>query len=436
MEIKTVTVIGANGTMGCNISGIFASFGNAKVYMACRSMDKAEKAVIQATKSVRAEAIADNLVPVTFDDLPQCVAESDLIFESVSENFETKQGIIDRIDKFVRPDAILATGTSGLSINTLAEMYPENLRSRFIGMHFFNPPYMLTLCEIIESAYTDKEMSAFLSEYSRKVLVRTVVKVADSAAFLGNRIGFQFINEACQYAEKYKDNGGIDYIDAILGQFTGRNMPPIVTADFVGLDVHKAVVDNIHQNTKDYARATFVMPDYIQKLIDEGKLGRKTRQGLYKTVVSESGKKTQYVYDIDSGEYREKMRFSFPFARKMIDHLHAGDYTMAFDSLIHNHSIEAEICLSFLIKYVLYSITAAKLSSDDIRAADDVMATGFGWIPPLAVIDALGGKDAFVKLAQDRLSSEFLALVNLKKTMADIPTSSMYDYRSYFKGKQ
>ncbi|MGN1031422.1 MAG: 3-hydroxyacyl-CoA dehydrogenase family protein [Butyricicoccaceae bacterium] len=436
MEIKTVTVIGANGTMGCNISGIFASFGNAKVYMACRSLEKAEKAVGQAAKSVRAEAIAENLVPVTFEDLPQCVAESDLVFESVSENFETKQGIIDRIADHVRPDVILATGTSGLSIDKLAEMYPENLRSRFIGMHFFNPPYMLTLCEIINSEYTDPEMSEFLSTYSEDVLVRTVVKVKDTAAFLGNRIGFQFINEACQYAEKYKDNGGIDYIDAILGQFTGRNMAPIATADFVGLDVHKAIVDNVYQNTKDYARATFVLPEYVQKLIDEGKLGRKVNQGLYKSFKDESGKRIQLVYDIDTGEYREKMRYTFPFARKMVDNFHSGNYKEAFDSLINNHSIEAEICVSFLIKYVLYGITVAKLASDDVRAADDAMATGFGWVPPLAVIDAFGGKEEFAALARDRMSSEFLAGVKLDETLADIPESSEYDYRSYFKGKK
>lgn len=436
MEIKTVTVIGANGTMGCNISGIFASFGNAKVYMACRSLEKAEKAVTRAAKSVRAEAIAENLVPATFDDLPQCVSESDLIFESVSENFETKQDIIDRIAAHVRPDAILATGTSGLSIDKLAEMYPENLRPRFLGMHFFNPPYMMTLCEIIQSEYTNKEMAAFLMDYAKRKLVRTVVNVADTAAFLGNRIGFQFINEACQYAEMYKDNGGIDYIDAILGQFTGRNMPPIATADFVGLDVHKAIVDNVYANTKDYARSTFILPEYMQKLIDEGKLGRKVKQGLYKTVVDESGKKTQYVFDIDSGEYREKIRYNFPFAKKMIDFLHQGDYRQAFDSLKHNHSIEAEICLSFLIKYVLYSITVVKLSSDDIHAADAAMATGFGWVPPLAVVDALGGKEEFMKLAQQRLSSELLARIKLKETLKDLPDGSHYDYRSYFKGKQ
>lgn len=436
MEIKTVTVIGANGTMGCNISGIFASFGNARVYMACRSIEKAEKAIIRAAKSVRAEAIAENLVPVTFDDLAQCTAESDLIFESVSEDFETKQDIINRIRDHVRPDVILATGTSGLSIDKLAEMYPEELRPRFIGMHFFNPPYVMTLCEIIKSAYTDSDMAAFLAEYSRKKLVRTVVNVADTAAFLGNRIGFQFINEACQYAEAYKDSGGIDYIDAILGQFTGRNMPPIATADFVGLDVHKAIVDNVYANTRDYARATFVLPEYMQKLIDEGKLGRKVKQGLYKTIVNEAGKKIQYVYDIDSGEYREKIRYSFPFARRMIDYLHQGDYKMAFDSLKHNHSIEAEICLSFLIKYVLYSITVVKITSDDLHAADAAMATGFGWVPPLAVVDALGGKEEFVKLAHERLSSELIARMDLEKTMEGLPECSRYDYRSYFKGKQ
>ena len=436
MEIKTVTVIGANGTMGCNISGIFASFGNARVYMACRSIEKAEKAIIRAAKSVRAEAIAENLVPVTFDDLAQCAAESDLIFESVSEDFETKQDIINRIRDHVRPDVILATGTSGLSIDKLAEMYPEELRPRFIGMHFFNPPYVMTLCEIIKSVYTDSDMAAFLAEYSRKKLVRTVVNVADTAAFLGNRIGFQFINEACQYAEAYKDSGGIDYIDAILGQFTGRNMPPIATADFVGLDVHKAIVDNVYANTKDYARATFVLPEYMQKLINEGKLGRKVKQGLYKTIVNEAGKKIQYVYDIDSGEYREKIRYSFPFARRMIDYLHQGDYKMAFDSLKHNHSIEAEICLSFLIKYVLYSITVVKMTSDDLHAADAAMATGFGWVPPLAVVDALGGKEEFVKLAHERLSSELIARMDLEKTMEGLPECSHYDYRSYFKGKQ
>ncbi|MBQ8144846.1 MAG: hypothetical protein IJ042_08665, partial [Butyricicoccus sp.] len=280
------------------------------------------------------------------------------------------------------------------------------------------------------------ELSDWLFDYSENVLHRAAVRVHDTAAFLGNRIGFQFINEAMQYAERYKDNGGVDYIDSIIGQFTGRNMAPIATGDFVGLDVHKAIVDNIYENTKDYAHDTFVLPGYVQKLIDEGKLGRKTKQGLYKTVVSESGKRIQYVYDIETGEFRERVKYKFPFVTRMIAHLHAGEYDEAFQSLENNHSVEAEICLSFLIKYALYSIYVARTSSDDISYADDAMATGFGWVPPLAVIDALGGVEKFRELACDRLSSEFRAQINLDETLKDLPLPSKYDYRSYFKGKQ
>lgn len=435
MEIKTVTVIGANGTMGCNICGIFASFGNAKVYMACRTQDKADKAKIQCVKSIRAEAIADNLVPVTFDDLPKIVAESDLIFESVSENLDIKQGIIDLIAPHIKPDAIIATGTSGLSINRLAEQYPENLRSRFLGMHFFNPPYMMTLCEIIESEHTDKPMSDFLSKYAKDQLVRAVVNVADLAAFLGNRIGFQFINEACQYAEKYKDAGGIDYIDAILGQFTGRNMAPIATADFVGLDTSKAIVDNLYDETNDYARDTFIAPAYMQTLIDQGKLGRKVKEGFYKMEITEEGKRLQYVYDIVSGDFRLKNRYSFPFAKKMVALLHEGDYTGAFDALIADQSAEADICLTFLIKYVLYAMATVKVSSpDDLHAADAAMATGFGWVPPLAVVDAFGGKDTFIALAKKRLPAELAALTD--DILGGMPEGSHYDFRAFFKGRQ
>lgn len=125
-----------------------------------------------------------------------------------------------------------------MSITVLAERYPEHLRHRFFGVHMFNPPYSLNLCELTPTQYSDMTLCDDLSEYLRDVLFRTVVKVEDSSAFLGIRIGFQFINEVLQYAEKYKYSGGIDYMDAVLGPFSGRSMAPLVTADFVGLDIH------------------------------------------------------------------------------------------------------------------------------------------------------------------------------------------------------
>lgn len=160
-----------------------------------------------------------------------------------------------------------------------------------MGIHLYNPPYNMTLCEVIPSRYTDATKLREVKKYLKEVLLRNVVEVKDEPAFMGNRIGFQFINEALQYAEKYQDNGGIDYIDSIIGPFTGRNMAPLLTSDFVGLDVHKAIVDNIYDNTNDYAHDTFKMPEFALQLISENKLGRKSGAGLYQTIKNPDGSK-------------------------------------------------------------------------------------------------------------------------------------------------
>ncbi|OQB25781.1 MAG: putative 3-hydroxyacyl-CoA dehydrogenase [Firmicutes bacterium ADurb.Bin182] len=309
LNIRIITVVGANGTMGCNVSGIFASFGNCRVYMVSRDIEKSKKAVAKAAASVRAGSISANLIAADYSMLQACVEDSDLVFESAKEDLDVKLDVTKQLAAYLQPHAIACTGSSGLSITTLAECFPENLRSHYFGVHMFNPPYNLTLCEVTPTKYSDRKLFDELKEYLKHTLFRTVVEVKDSPAFLGNRIGFQFINEALQYAEKYKDNGGIDYIDAILGSYTGRSMSPLTTSDFVGLDVHKAIVDNLYENTHDYAHETFTLPTFAQCLIDSGKLGRKTGGGLYKLEKYDGGFKRLTVYDIASGTYRDKMNY-------------------------------------------------------------------------------------------------------------------------------
>lgn len=431
MNIQTVTVIGVTGTMGANIAGIFASFGDAKVYCVGRDIEKVKRTIPRIVKSVKADAIAKNLIPADFSMIEQCVAVSDLVFESSKEDIEVKIEIATRVGKVLKPTAISGTGSSGLSITTIAECYPEEIRDHFFGIHMFNPPYTLQLCELTPTKYSDQKTKAELEDYLRNTLHRTVVEVKDSPAFLGNRIGFQFINEALIYAEKYKDNGGIDYIDALLGPFTGRTMPPLTTSDFVGLDVHKAIVDNIYQNTKDYARDTFVLPDCVEKLIAEGKLGRKSRGGLYQRIKYENGLVRDTVYDINTGFYRDIIPYVFPFADKMKRRIAEGDYVKAFDSLMNNHSQEAEICLSFLLKYIVYSLYATEEVGYDITAADDVMATGFNWCPPLAMYQALSTVADVPVLIKERLP-EICEKVDVVRLLADVKPSK-YDYRIYFK---
>lgn len=431
MNINTVTVVGCTGTMGANVAGIFASFGNAKVYCLGRDIEKVRKTLPKTVQSVRADAIAKKLIPADFSMLEQCVYESDLIFESSKEDMIIKKDIASRVAAAMREDAVSCTGTSGLSITELAECYPEKLRGRFFGVHMFNPPYSMSLCEFIQTQYSDKSLAEELKSYLSNSLIRTVVEVKDSPAFLANRIGFQLINEALQYAEQYKDNGGIDYIDAILGTFTGRAMPPLTTCDFVGLDVHKAIVDNVYSHTNDYAHETFALPSFVEKLIADGKLGRKSNAGLYQLIRYDNGLKRLTVYDINSNYYRDTLPYAFPFADKMKKHFFSGNYQLSFERLVNNHSLEAEICLAFLLKYLIYSLHATKEVGYTIQSADDVMATGFNWCPPLAMYQAISSATNVPALIKKRLP-EICKKIDVDLLLADVEPSK-YDYRPYFR---
>lgn len=434
MKINTVTIVGANGTMGANVSAIFASFGNARVYMVSRDIEKSKKAMARAGKSVRADSIVRNLIPADYSMLPSCVAESDLVFESAAENLDLKIQLHTEIGRSLREDAVACTGSSGLSITRLAECYPDNVRKHFFGVHLFNPPYQLTLCELTASPYSDMSLYASLKEYLSEKLHRTIAESKDLPAFLGNRIGFYVMNEALQYAEKYQDNGGIDYIDSLLGPFTGRTMAPLTTSDFVGLDVHKAIVDNIYENTNDYVHEKFVLPTFVQELIDERRLGRKTRQGLYQLLRNDSGEKRLLVYDIKTRQYRDVIRYSFPFAMEMKSALRDGDYERAFRALIDNRSQEADICLRFLLRYIVYALYTAEHVGYDLRVADDVMATGFTWCPPFAMMEALGSVCDLGALMKQRLKPDILENVDIDHIISE-QIKSKYDYRIYFKAK-
>lgn len=417
--------------MGANIAGIFASFGNAKVYCVGRNIEKVKRTIPRIVSSVRADAIKNNLFAADFSMLEQCISESDLVFESLSEDIHIKTEIAGIVGKALQPYAISCSGTSGLSISEIAEYYPEEKRNRFYGVHMFNPPYNMSLCELTATKYSDRTILTQLKDYLENCLYRTVVEVKDSPAFLGNRIGFQLINESLQYAEKFKDNGGIDYIDSILGTFTGRSMAPLITSDFVGLDVHKAIVDNLYSNTNDYAHDTFKLPQYVEKLISEKKLGRKSECGLYQLIRYENGLKRQTVFDISSGQYRDVIPFAFPFAEKMKHYIADGEYQKAFSCLINNSSQEANICLSFLLKYILYSFYAAKEVGYKIESADDVMATGFNWCPPLALFEAFSTVTNVIELIGSCLP-EIGEKIDIEQLFFDIKPSK-YDFRPFFK---
>lgn len=429
-NVKVVTVIGANGVMGSNVAGIFAAFGNAKVYMVSRTTQKSEIAKLKVIESVKSDSILNHIISKDYSELQNCIQESDIVFESISENLDLKKDILKQIGKYVNKNTIICTGTSGLSITDMASVLPDEIKKNYLGLHFYNPPYKMTLCELVASEYTDKILMDYIENYATNILYRTVVRVKDKPAFLGNRIGFQFINQAMQCAEKYKSNGGIDYIDNILGPFTGRNMPPLITADFVGLDIYKAIVDNLYNNTESFIKDTFLMPKYVEKLIEKGYNGKKVNIGLY-----QKKELKKYVYDIETDCFREKKEYEFPFVEKMLFFLESGDYKTAFQILINHNSLEAQLCLEFLLKYILYSLYASKSVSGCISAADDVMAAGFNWCPPFALIEALFGKENVSGLLRERIDKELLLNVDMEYLMKDV-VESKYDFRKFIRARK
>lgn len=435
MAIKTVTVLGANGTMGCNVAGIFASFGNARVYLVSRNIEASVAAVERAGKSVRADAIASNLIPADYSMLEKCLGESDLVFESVSENMEIKLGVLGKLGDLVRPDALVCVGTSGLPVNRLAQVLPESVRPRFMGMHFFNPPYAMRLCELTPSESVSPALVDEVERYLKDTLCRIVVRCADTPAFLGNRIGFELINRAMQLAAEKADKGGIDYIDAVMGPFSGRAMAPLNTADFVGLDVHKAIMDNLYENAPDDPmRDAFALPTFCGGLVERGLLGRKAKGmgGLYRLDRHEDGTKTRMTFDVATGEFRPTARYTLPFADAAVAMLRVGDYENAMKAIVNDGSEDAALCLGLMSEYIVYSLYISREVSDSPHAADDVMAAGFNWCPPLAMAEALSLAGDVAAIVKGAIPPERVKGIDIDSLMADVPRSK-YDFRRYFR---
>jgi 3-hydroxyacyl-CoA dehydrogenase len=315
-------------------------------------------------------------------------------------------------------------------------LYDDEGRSLFFGTHFFNPPYSLPFLEFVETRWSDKRVADDFFSYLENTVLRKAIHVKDRAAFLGNRIGFIFMNEAAQFADLYKDRGGIDYMDSILGSFTGRAMAPLTTVDFVGIDTHQAIVEHLHACEPDFFGAECIVPDYVSRLVEDGRVGKKAGVGFFKQEYDEKGKKRSLVYDIASDSYRPYRTYDFPFADHMVSLLSDGLYQKAIDVLLSDDSEEAGICRYFLVKYIICSYRSAKEVSDNIADADIAMSYGFNWIPPSSLCMLFGGKKGLERLTEkDARIRESLKDFDLS-LLDEPPIKTDIDYRRYFKASR
>jgi len=398
LKIDTVTILGANGSMGSQCAGIIAGFGNAKIYMIARDINKAEDGINRAIDSIKSEVIKKQLIPKTYDDIEECISKSDWIIECASENLDIKQNLNNQIAKYKTEDSIVSTISSGLSISNLAKSFNKN--TNYFDTHLFNPPYKMLLCELISSPNSDQKIQQELFDYLKNILHREVVITKDTPGFAGNRIGFQLLNESLQFAEKYQKQGGIALIDKLLGGFTGRAMPPIATIDLVGLDTHKAIVDNIYELTNDNAHESFKLPKFVDYLIINNFLGNKNNQGFYK---KEGDQKL--VFNINKKSYEPIPKFNIEFIDRVKELISNGEYKKAFAIVLKTKTFESKIVQYFIARYISYSLSLVGSVVETKEDIDKVMAYGFNWLPPCALIDLIGCKDEIIKLIkQNKLS--------------------------------
>lgn len=426
MEIKNVAILGGNGTIGSLMGGLIAGFGNATVYLISREKNKLDDSLLNKIySSIKTDSIKERIVLCDYNYAKKILNKCDWIFESVAESYEIKESIYEIINEYANNNAIITTGTSGLSINRLSNVLSTEKKKNFFGTHFFNPPYHMTLCEIIPTKFTDLELMSEFRKYLDFKLLRTTILSKDKPAFIANRIGFKFMNELILLADQYKEKGGINYIDNLFTGYTGRSMPPLETVDFVGLDIHKAIVDNIYNRIDDEFKNDFLLPNWFEELVNKNCLGDKTNKGLF-------SKKEDLVYDIKSNSYIIKNRNKPEEIVQIENLISIGEYSKAYKQLFELKTTETQIVAKALIEYIVYAIYVGKYTVDKIEECDDAMATGFNWCPPLALKDLIEEIADFKELCLKYIGDNILKNYDLYKIIEELPKSK-YDYKKYIK---
>jgi 3-hydroxyacyl-CoA dehydrogenase len=383
-RIQHVVVLGANGVMGYG-SGALLTSAVPRVTFLARTREKADLGLRAAVQSVRSSTVADRVDTGDYETgFDAAVSKADLVFEAVTENFELKRQVFERVDKVRRPESIVASVSSGLSINSLAEGRTESFRRHFLGLHFFNPPNVIVGTEIIAGKATDPKLVDFVDVFSKKALGRVTIRTADTPGFAGNRVGFKVLNEAAQLAEEH----GPALVDRLIGPYTGRAMTPLATIDMVGWDIHRAIVDNIHQNAPDEAHATLKLPGFMARALEHGLLGSKGGGGFFKTE-----NKAKLVLDPRSGSYRPVGEVELP-ALGFIDaiaNLHRdGRYAEAMAVFAEAPGPWAALARKVMAGYVSYAFHRVGEVTESIAGIDDIMGFGFNWAPPSVLVDTIG----------------------------------------------
>ena len=378
-HVRKVAVLGA-GVMGAQIA---AHLINAKVPVILFDLPAKEgdrngivtKAIDNLTKLSPAplghKSLAAQIQPANFDDHLELLKDCDLIIEAVAERMEIKHGLYAKIAPFIAPHAVFATNTSGLSITELSNGFDAELKTRFCGVHFFNPPRYMYLVELIPTPATKPEILDQLEVFLTSTLGKGVVRAKDTPNFIANRVGIFSMLATMHHTQAFKL--GFDEVDALTGPLIGRPKSATYrTADVVGLDTMASVIRTMDGKLpNDPWHSYFKAPAVLTALIEKGALGQKTKAGFFKKV----GDKIM-VLDPAKADYKNSDAEASIDAESALRQKGWGNRLKALREADDAQAQFVWACFRDVFHYASYHLEAI---ADNARDVDFAIRWGFGW---------------------------------------------------------
>ena len=410
-RIKKVAIVGS-GIMGSGIACHFANIGVEVLLLDIvpRELNDKEKAkglslkdsvvrnrlvneaLMTSLKSkpspIYSKKFADRIETGNLEDDLHKIKDVDWVMEVVVERLDIKQQVFEKIEKYRTPGTLITSNTSGIPIKFMNEGRSEDFQKHFAVTHFFNPPRYLKLFEVVPGPQCSQEVTDFLMMYGDKFLGKTSVLAKDTPAFIGNRIGIFGIMSLFHVV---KEMGlTIEEVDKLTGPVIGRpKSATFRTIDVVGLDTLVHTANGVKDNCpNDEMRDQFVIPDYVNTMMENKWLGSKTKQGFYKMTKNANGKREILSLDLNTLEYRPKKsaKFDTLALTKSIDNV-----ADRFKVLVAGKDKAGEFYRKSFAAMFAYVQNRIPEISDELYRIDDGLRAGFGWEHgPFEIWDAIG----------------------------------------------